>query len=261
MTSASGRGRTRTTEAAPDRSQRRDGAEHHSRVLPLEPPEHLKKALRAGLLAQLGSDTLGVFELELFDWYVKETEAVLGQMSASEHAYIKEQIKAGRSDLNDSGIVAVEYYAKRLRYSHIIYLTSLLQTCLEQACSTLTTAVEKESLLVGLGDLKGDQWSKRCEFLERNGRFELPGDRWTEIEVLIWVRNNLVHENGSTTDLNDEHRAAFEKRPGLNVDGYELKIDEAFVRHAYEAVKAYVQAVEEKLREVIQRARVTGSTS
>lgn len=229
--------------------------------LPLEPPEHLKKALRAGLLAQLGSDTLDVFELELFDWYVRETEAVLGQMSAGEHAYIQEQIAAGRSDLNDSGIVAVEYYAKRLRYSHIIYLTSLLETCLERACTKLTTAIGKDAVPFAPDELNGDQWSTKRKFLERYGRFELPRERGAEVRVLIEVRNYLVHDNGSTANLKGKHRTEFKKRPGLDVDGYEIKIDEAFVRHGYEAVKAYVQAVEEKLREVIQRARDTGSAS
>jgi len=135
--------------------------------LPLEPPEHLKKSLRTLMLAQLGSDTLDIFELELFDWYVKETESVLRQMLAGEHAYIQEQIAAGTPDVNDSGMVAVDYYGKRLRYSHIIYLTSLLETCLERACTTLTTAIGKDAVPFSLEDLGGDQWSKRRKFLER----------------------------------------------------------------------------------------------
>lgn len=182
--------------AAPDRPQRRDGidslrAEHHSRVLPLEPPEHLKKAFRAGMLAQLGSDTLDIFELELFDWYTRETEAVLGAMSAGEHAYIQEQINAGTLDINDSGAVAVDYYAKRLRYSHVIYLTSLLETCLERACATLTTALGKDAVPFGPDELMGDQWSTKLKFLERYGHFEIPGTSGRRSEcsfrfVTIW---------------------------------------------------------------------------
>src|SRR4029434_7759218 len=107
----------------------------------MELPEHLKKSLRALMLAEMSNDTLDLYEIQLFDWYVKETEAVLNQMLSSEHAYIQEQIAAGVPDANDSGIVAVEYYTKRIRYSHVIYLTSLLETCLERACSNLTVAV------------------------------------------------------------------------------------------------------------------------
>ncbi len=221
----------------------------------IELPEHLKKSLRALMLAQMGNDTLDVYEIELFDWYVKETEAVLIQMLSSEHAYIQEQIAAGVPDINDSGIVAVEYYAKRMRYSHIIYLTSLLETCLERACSKLTIAVSKETMPFGLAELTGDQWSKKRKFLERYGHFELPKDLWSEVQVLISVRNYLVHENGSTANVPDDQRNALKKRPGLDIDSYEFKIEEAYVRHAYQAVKSFVQAVEERVGEVIRRAK------
>ncbi len=265
MTSASGRGQIGASavapvDARPGAGQDSPGAGQNSRALPLEPPEHLKKSLRALMLAQLDSDTLDIFELDLFDWYVKETEAVLGQMLAGERAYIQEQIDAGIPDINDSGMVAVDYYAKHLRYSHIIYLTTLLETCLERACTTLTSAIGKDAVPFAPDELSGDQWTAKRKFLERYGRFEIPRDRGAEVRVLIQVRNYLVHENGSTANLKDDHRAAFKKRPGLDVDGNELKIDVAYVKHGYEAVKAYVQAIEERLREVIRRARDAGST-
>lgn len=264
MTTASRRGHTAASAAATvprPCGTEKPGAEQNTRVLPLEPPEHLKKSLRALMLAQLDSDTLDIFELELFEWYVRETEGVLDQMLAGEQAYIQEQITAGRPDLNDSGMVAVDYYGKRLRYSHIIYLTSLLETCLERACTTLTTAIGKDAVPFALAELSGDQWTRRRKFLERYGHFEIPRDRGAEVRVLIQVRNYLVHENGSTANLEDKHREAFRAQPGLNIEDAEFKIDAAYVRHGYEAVKAYVQAVEEKLREAIQRARDTRRTS
>lgn len=264
MTTASGEKDPAASAVAPVQTPggaEKQGSGKNSRTLPLEPPEHLKKSLRALMLAQVSSNTLDIFELELFKWYVRETEGVLDQMLAGEQAYIQEQIAAGTPDLNDSGMVAADYYGKRLRYSHIIYLTSLLETCLERACTTLTTAIGKDAVPFTLDELDGDQWTRRRKFLERYGRFEIPRDRGDEVRVLIEVRNYLVHENGSTANLRDRHRDAFKKRPGINVDGYEFKIDAAYVRHGYNAVKAYVQAVEEKLREVIQRVRDTGSAS
>lgn len=207
------------------------------------------------MLAQMGSDTLDIYELELFDWYVKETEAVLSQMLATEHAYIQEQVAAGVPDINDSGMVAVGYYAMRIRYSHIIYLTSLLETCLERACSTLSVAVGKEAMPFGLAELTGDQWSKKRKFLERYGHFELPKDLWSEVLLLISIRNYLVHENGSTSNVPDDQRMALNKRPGLDIDSHEFNIEEAYVRHAYKAVKSFVRAVEERLGEVIRRAK------
>lgn len=239
----------------------KQGPGKNQRTRSLEPPEHLKKSLRALMLAQLGSDTLDVFELELFEWYVRETEGVLDQMLAGEHAYIQEQIAAGTPALNDSGMAAVDYYGKRLRYSHIIYLTSLLETCLERACATLTNAIGKDAIPFTLAEIEGDQWTRRRKFLERYGCFEIPRDRGDEVRVLIAVRNYLVHENGSTTNLKDKHREAFKNQPGIDVDGYEFKIDATYVKYGYEAVRAYVKAVEEKLREVIRRVRYTDQAS
>lgn len=227
----------------------------------MEPPEPLKKSLRALMLAEMGNDTLDMYEIEFFDWYVRETDAVLSQMLSSEQAYIGEQIAAGIPDINDGGMVAVEYYTKRIRYSHIIYLTSLLETCLERACSSLTIAVGKESIPFSLAELSGDQWSKKRKFLERYGHFLLPQDLWSEIQLVILVRNYLVHENGNTANLPDDQRNALKKRPGLNIESYEFKIDETFVRHAYEIVKSFVKVVEERVGSVLRRTQDPRSIS
>lgn len=207
------------------------------------------------MLAEIGNDTLNIYEIELFDWYIKETEAILSQMLSSERVYIQDQIASGISDVKDSGMIAVEYYTKRIRYSHIIYLTSLLETCLERACSRLTIAVGKESMPFALADLSGNQWSKKCKFLERYGHFDLPNDIWLQLEDLILVRNYLVHENGNTINLPGKKRDALKKWPGLDIDGYEFKIEEEFVRYAYNAVKLFVQAIEERIGTVIRRAQ------
>ena len=220
-------------------------------------PAHLRKSLRSMLLKDLGTDTTDVFELELFGWYLTETEAVLNGMLSSETAYIQQQIKDGKDgieEINDSGVLAVEYYTKRIRYSHVIYLTSLLETCLERACSKLTVAVGQENLPFSVNELTGDQWSKKRKFLERYGHFELPKQQWSEVKLLTDVRNYLVHENGNTASLSDDHRKALSKRPGVNVEGYEFKIEGTYVHHAFEAVKGFVQTVEERLGEVIRRA-------
>src|SRR4030095_1456343 len=149
---------------------------------------------------------------------------------------------------------AVEYYPKRLRSAAVFYLPSLLETCLERACSNLTVAVGKETMPFSLAELTGDQWSKKRKFLERYGHFELPKDLWSELQVLI-LRNYLVHENGNTANVSGEQRNALSKRPGVDIAGYEFKIEEAYVRHASQALRSFVQAVEERVRDVIRRAK------
>jgi hypothetical protein len=207
------------------------------------------------MLADMGSDTLDHFELGLFEWYVRETEAVLANMLMAEQTYIQEQIAGGVPDINDSGMVAVDYYTKRSRYSHIIYLTSLLEDCLARACTKLQQAVGDGAIPFALTELSGDQWTKKRKFLERYGHFDLPKVLWRENQTLILVRNVLVHENGRTANLKDDQRRQLEQQPGIGVDGYEFKIEESYVRHAYHAVTEFVKAVENGVGEVIERAK------
>lgn len=218
------------------------------------PPE-LKRKLRKEFLTQLEPSTIDVFELELFDWYMEESEMVVSGMLAAEREDVRQQTVRGVEDVDDSELVAAEYFTKRIRYSHVIYLTSLLETCLERACSVLRTVIGEDNVLFELGDLSGDQWSKKRKFLERYGRFDLPRGAWSEIEVLTSVRNCLVHDNGNPSGLSPKARKAVSQRPGIDIEGYEVRIEEAFVRHSHEAVTHFVHSVEERLKEVVQRAQ------
>ncbi len=220
-----------------------------------ELPEHLKKSLRTLMLTQMSNDTLDRYEIELFDWYIKETETVLNKMLSSERAYIQEQVATGVPEINDSGIIAVEYYIKRIRYSHVIYLASLLESCLERACSKLIIAVGHEIVPFGPTELKGDQWSRKFKFLERYGDFQIPKDLWAEPKMLISVRNYLVHENGNAANVPDDKRNEMKKYPGLDIEGTEFNIEEAFVRLASQAVRSFVQSIEERIEEVIRKAK------
>jgi hypothetical protein len=101
-----------------------------------DPPEFTpesKAAMRKEVLRHLRErSSFDIYELELFEWYISETEQLLETMLEGERQYIAEQVDAGREDINDSGIVAVEYYTKRIRYSHVIYMASLLEVFLER---------------------------------------------------------------------------------------------------------------------------------
>ncbi len=220
-----------------------------------EIPDHMKKPLRAMLLSSMDCDTLDVFEIQLFEWYVKEAETTLKKMLETENSYIEEQISIGIEDINDSGIVAVEYYSKRIRYSHIIYLTSLLESCLERACTTLTVAVGKENIPFSIKELKDDQWSKKRKYLERYGKFELPNQCWSELQTLIKVRNFLVHENGDTNNLSEELKHLLNECQGLDVSRNEFKIEESYIQSSFQSVKLFVNSVEKQVNLVIQRIR------
>lgn len=220
-----------------------------------EIPEAIKKSLRAVFLElSKGTATLDVYELDLFDWYVRETEELFENMLSAEHAYILGQMDTGIEGINDSGMVAVEYYLKRVRYSHIIYLASLLETFLKRACQALTTVVGTQNLPFAIAELKGDQWTVKRRFLERYGRFTIPNDRWSDIQALISLRNNLVHDNGATNELKPNERNMLTKHLGIKLDGYEVVIEVEYIRSAVEAIKSIVQFVETRISEIVDRA-------
>lgn len=218
-------------------------------------PDAIKKSLRTMFLGQLrDTSALDVYEFELFEWYMRETEDLLNDMLSAERTYIREQIDNGPDDINDSGMVAVEYYLKRVRYSHVIYMASLLETFLERSCGRLTTAVGAQNLPFTTVELKGDQWSVKRKFLERYGKFNVPEDIWSEIRVLILLRNNLVHDNGSTSKLKPNEKTMLAKRAGVKLSGYEVVLEAEYVRSAFVAIRSLVQFVESRLGELIDRA-------
>ena len=226
-----------------------------------EPPDYIKKSLRTRLLDQIETDIIDQEEFDLFDWYSKETESVLEQMLSSELNYINEQISNGNPDVNDSGMIPVNYFAKRIRYSHVIYLVSLLESCLEEACSKLITVVGHEITPFGPTELKGDQWNKRRKFLERYANLKISKELWSEPNMLYSIRNYLVHENGSTANISEEKRKEIKKRPGVNIDGYEFNIEKDYIQHSLEALRLLVKAIEKGVGEVIQNHKNSQSTT
>jgi len=218
-------------------------------------PDALKRPFRMSLLHQIqGTSTLDIHELEFFDWYVKETETLLVNMLSSERAFIQEQVQVGAEDINDSGMVAVNYYLKRVRYSHVIYMASLLETLLERSCVTLTTVIGDQNLPFAVTELKGDNWTVKRKFLERYGKFSVPDNLRSEIQALITLRNNLVHDNGSTCDMKDDERKILAKCSGINLDGYEVAIEDDYIRSALESIKSMVRFIEGQIGAVVDRA-------
>jgi hypothetical protein len=221
----------------------------------LQIPDPVKRSLRPFLLRQIAnSPILDIYELELFDWYIKETETLLSGMLSSERAFIQEQVQSGTEYINDTGMLAVEYYLKRVRYSHVIYTASLLETFLERSCVKLEDVLGKRTLPFTTADLKGSQWVVRKKFLERYGNFSIPKPIWSDIEALIKLRNNIVHDNGDTSALNEEEKQMFTKRSSIKVSGHEVVIEANYIHSALEAIKSAVQFVEKEIRAVVDRS-------
>lgn len=217
-------------------------------------PDYLKGSMRKHFLSGLkGHRSLEIYELDLFRWFRKETEETWSQMEDEEKKYIQEQVAAGGEEINDSGVLAVGYYRKRTRYSHVIFLASLLESAMKRECDRLSTALG-DKVLFKASELKGDSWSARKIFLERHASFQTPDDLWRSIKGLLAVRNALVHHNGETSLLTHEQIAVLGKIAGVDVDHSEVGIEAGYLDNATESVHNLMEFLHEKTNSVLDRA-------
>lgn len=205
--------------------------------------EWKKEAIR-GLRGQNGLDS---FELSLFEWYAGKNEHVIEQMLLKERDFIKQQTGAGRNCIDDSAILAVEYYIKRGRYASVIYMTSLLETYLSQACGSLTSILGEENIHFKPDELAGDKWTKRKTFLERYGGFAFPENAWPDLKMLIRIRNILVHDNGSPDCISDADKSHISKCAGITITQHELVIEKEYIDDCLSAFRLLVDCISSKL--------------
>lgn len=191
---------------------------------------------------------LDVDEISLFEWFEREHEALIGRMLQSEKDGIQKQVDAGVEDINDSGMVAVEYFVKRSRYSHVIFLASLLETYLDDACQTLTNSLGEHNVTFRLEELAGDKWSKRKKFLERYGKFQIPEAIWSPVSAITSIRNILVHDNGNCAQVSEKAKQGYRGIPGINVDHYEMAIEPSFISGALSSLRKLVDFVDASLK-------------
>lgn len=198
------------------------------------------------------STVLNAMELELFEYYVNDSENILESMLSKEQDYIQEQITAGDLEPNDSGILAIDYFFKRVRYSHIIYMVSLLDTYLQEVCKRVTSSIGEKRVAIQLKDIKGSQWDSKRKFLSAYGQVHIDDDTWKPIQTLIELRNIIVHENGSTLKL-DRHKKNMLNISGITIVGGELAVEANYIHGSFQALKALMRQVEEKVKAAIAK--------
>lgn len=217
-------------------------------------PDYLKQGIRKRFLAGLKDNrSLDTYELDLFQWFRKETEETWERMDSEEQKYIQEQVNSGAEEINNSGILATEYYRTRMRASHVIFLASLLEGAMKQECDRATRALAKQ-ILFKPSELKGDAWSARRAFLERHGSFRIPDELWKPIKSLLAVRNALVHHSGEISLLTRAQVLELRKISGITVDSSELGVDVSFVDDAAKAIQDAMEFLHAKINELIDRA-------
>lgn len=217
-------------------------------------PDHLKPDMRKRFLSGLkNNNSLETYELDLFGWFKEETEETWARMDAEEQRCIQEQVASGAEEINNSGVIATDYYRRRMRSSHVIFLASLLESAMKRECERLSHALRDQALFKP-SDLKGDPWKVRRIFLERYGSFEIPETLWEPIKDLLTVRNALVHHNGDVFLLTQEQISTLCNVSGISLSSSEVGIDERFVDQAIDSVRNIAQFLHNNINEVIDRA-------
>jgi hypothetical protein len=215
-------------------------------------PESLKVLFRKSLLEQTKEDDgLGVFEVSLFEFYLKENEAAIERMLNAEAAYVREQMSQGVELVNDSGIVAAEYFTKRLRYADVIYLCSLAETFLVGACKKLVLLLNRPEVTF-VPRRSGGKWMQCKAFLQTHA-VQLPATSWQTLERLWTARNCIVHDNGDAEGLNEAQKTALSLAPGIRLLRHELIIEPPFVLTAFAAFREIVTSVNSQLGQKIDK--------
>lgn len=201
-----------------------------------------------------GASTLDIFEIELFAWYLRESELLIARMESEDLEYIHQQLNLGDSDSNDSGFVAVAYLTRRVRHSHVIYLTSLLEAVMKRACRRLTDALGNKNVPFLPKELKGDPWSTKKKALEKYAGLTISSEQWRPLQKLINIRNLLVHDNGTVDSIPMNRRNVLMATPGIRIVSDELEISEEYIARAHSNVMAFAEFLDQNISKAINQA-------
>lgn len=217
----------------------------------------MQSQLRREVLGWLRrSSTVKAPEFELLEWFFREAEVRHSEMRTAEEQYIADQQAAGDSDINDSGVLAVKYYLRRVRYSQVIQLVSLLEECLESACEKVSWIRRgRAAIPFDVSELKGDQWSVKRKFLERYLGFEVPEPLGEPVKTLLRVRNIIVHNNGKVGALKHKEPQQIKGVENIEIDNDgRILLEPEFLWDSLEHVKAYVAHIDAALANAAEQA-------
>ncbi|MDJ0709568.1 MAG: hypothetical protein QNJ14_04210 [Woeseiaceae bacterium] len=220
--------------------------------LPFEIPDYLKARFEADLRREYASEPLfDYYELSLFKWHLQETENLNKRMHDAALQYIREQVDNDVDIVNDSGMLPVEYFYRRVRYSDVVFMVSLLESLLEKACMRLRQLLPRVDMPE---NFSGGKWRGPQQFLERYGEVQTPENLWEPVKRLIDVRNLIVHDNGSAEPLGDDGRKELSKCAGLSIKGGRVEVSPEYVERAIDDIELLIQHYEEGIRQTVERA-------
>lgn len=179
-------------------------------------------------------------ELELFAYYLKDSEARIGEMEGAEPR-----------DPDNSGLVVASYFARRIRYSHVVYLYSLLEEILKRECARLHSLdggrfpvppAEKPHLMK--------------QYLESNAGFKVPKDISDSTRRLGDVRHVIVHNNGYVdmdVDKRSQRLVRLRTMPGINLVDEAIEVELGFLETSLAGISAFERLLHEQFGRMVDQ--------
>ena len=192
---------------------------------------------------------LGLFEIGLFEYYLDDGEKRIANMIEAENDAIDEYSRRD-VEYNDTSMTAVQYFEKRIRYSHIIYLNTLLEKCLKEGCARIKDTVGLQEIPFNWTELKGNSWEQCTKCLKVYAKVEIEDSQKEKIRTLSDIRNNIVHDGGS---VDESFANRISGVAGLRIRSAEIHIDGQYVRDMLEIVKSIAEKIDHEITKIEDR--------
>jgi len=198
------------------------------------------------------SSLLNSDELALLECYIEKNEQWVDHAKAEEQAHIQSQY-CSPDGVNEYGMIAIRHFERRLRYSHVIYLTSVLDSLLEKACEHLVKIRGNQNLPFKAEDLKGERHEAQMRFLTACGCIDLPGDLVKFIEKLYALRRVIVVANGNPARLEKLMGSKWSPIPidGIHIHGEDIEIGGKYIQAAIAAIREAAEHIEKGMRSLV----------
>ena len=111
-----------------------------------------------------------------------------------------------------------------------------------------------ERVSLKVEDLQGESWTTLPKYFQAFGQFSIPDNVRKNIKAVYDVRNLLVHQNGSTSKLDDQKVSRFRNLEGIEIAEDEIVIGLPFIEFAKSAMNSLVTCLNDGLGEYIDRS-------
>lgn len=180
-------------------------------------------------------------ELWLLERYLANMESKLEDLKEETYKDLEDKASGTNVDvdaLRGSHDFLLEDFEQKLRYSYVVLLVSSLETILEGMCDAFG---DRNDVRVRLNDLRGDLIDRTKKYLRKIRQYDrdLPSTFWEPIQIVISVRNCVVHQAGNVSRSGREAslRSLQEKCEGYSVEDDLIVLGNGFCEWALGVVK------------------------